>query len=232
VVLFPRNPRAQKEPRGRRPPTRLATSTTRSVAPMPRRTSRRRACRTPQARPRSPCRLVANPPRRFGASQADARRPVGGSMSPAGVHPVAEPGPSLSRVKRRPSEVVRDRAPHEGPRAVPGRALDPLRCGLGAPLTDRCLEHAQPLHARSRLPRGSRVLCERGAGRALPRPGHPPRPSPHPTPTPRRASVLHELCCYLNSRARLRRATDPVLPIFTLDPIRIQQRCSRQRSPA
>ena len=56
VVLFPRNPRAQKEARGHRPPTRLATSTTRSVAPMPRRTSGRRACRTPQARPRPPCR--------------------------------------------------------------------------------------------------------------------------------------------------------------------------------
>jgi len=39
-------------------------------------------------------------------------------MSPAGVHPVAERGPWLSRVKRRLFEVVGDRAPHEGPRAV------------------------------------------------------------------------------------------------------------------
>src|SRR5450756_3238778 len=39
MVLFPRNPRAQKEARGRRPPVGPPTSTTRSAAPMPRRTS-------------------------------------------------------------------------------------------------------------------------------------------------------------------------------------------------
>jgi hypothetical protein len=116
-------------------------------------------------------------------------------MSPAGVHPVAEPGPSLSRVKRRPSEVVGDRAPHEGPRAVLGGALDPLRYGLGAPLSDGCLracpDRVGPLSVAS----GRSAPVRARGGRALPLPGHAPHPSPPPATgvqTGFRAPGLHQ----------------------------------------
>src|SRR5450830_615464 len=101
-------------------------------------------------------------------------------MSPAGVHPVAEPGPSLSRVKRRLFEVVGDRAPHEGPRAVPGRALDPLRYGLGAPLSDGCRGACPALGRPFSVASGRSVPVRARGGRALPLPGHRARPSPHP----------------------------------------------------
>ena len=167
---------------------------------MPRCASGRSSGRAAPAGPRSGCPLVANPPRRFGASRAAARRPVAGSMSPAGVHPVAEPGPSLSRVKRRLFVVVGDRAPHEGPRAVLGGALDPLRYGLGAPLSDGCLGACPARVGPISVASGRPAPVGARRGRALPLPGHRARPSPHPATGARQAPRLYELRCYFKSR--------------------------------
>jgi len=95
-VRFPCNPRAQEETRRRQPPVGPPTSTARSVAPMPRRTSGRRACRTPQARPRSACQRRslpscgrgAAPSRPLGATQVDCHRQgvgVGAMVASSGV---------------------------------------------------------------------------------------------------------------------------------------------------
>jgi hypothetical protein len=100
----------------------------------------------------------------LGAGPDAARGRVGGSRSPAGVHPVAEPGPSLSRVKRRRVEVVGDRPPDEGPRVVLAWPLDPLRCGLGLRYRMDAVEDGRAVQRRSRLPPAGRLRCGRGAG--------------------------------------------------------------------
>jgi hypothetical protein len=103
-----------------------------------------------------------------------------GDGRPTDVHPVAEPGTSLSRVKRRLFEVVGDRAPHEGPRAVLGGALDALRYGLGAPLSDGCRGACPASVGPISVASGRSAPVRARGGRALPLPGHPPRPSPPP----------------------------------------------------